>query len=171
MGLDLVTLAAAKSYTDSKMQGGVTPTAAEKIVDYTVDADGAEALVFGFTVAEYPALAKYNHLKGVVKRATNAGMPWVKVAANGNSIGQAPSGAHGLLAFEIRKHGNYCMGWVSSPQNTSLYSGWFANAQSPTGGNAPVFPIKIDALTKIEVESWNKFLDEGATIEIWGWNE
>ena len=151
--------------------GGVTPTAAEKIVDYTVDADGASAIKFVFTVAEYPALAKYNRLRGIVRRAANAGMEWVQVCVNNAIIGQTPKGANGMLGFEVLKYGDYYRGGTSSTQNISLYNVWTNASQSSYGGYNRLLPAKIDSLTSITVQSWVKFLDEGARIEIWGWNE
>ena len=151
--------------------GGVTPTAAEKIVDYTVDADGASATKFVFTVAEYPALAKYNRLRGIVRRAANAAMAWVQVCANDAVIGQTPAGSHGMLGFEVLKHGDYYRGSTSLAQNVTMYAAWTGGSQFSFVNHSRLLPAKIDSLTSITVKSYVKFLDEGARIEIWGWNE
>ena len=157
--------------------GGVTPTAAEKIVDYTVDASAATATAFAFTVAEYPKLAECNHLRGIVKKAVNGGMPWVQIALNatgiyvGTILGKAIAGGTGMLGFEITRSGEFFQGGMTAPTNTSLHNAWSNGSGFEHMQYRRLLPLQIAELTSVVVSSYQAFLDEGATIEIWGWNE
>lgn len=157
--------------------GGVTPTAAEKIVNYTVDATAATATAFAFTVAEYPKLAECNHLRGIVKKAVNGSMPWVQIALNKTGIevdtilGRATGGNFGMLGFEITRIGEFFQGGMTATTNTSLHLSWSNQAQFASMQHRRLLPLQIAELTSVVVSSYQAFLDEGATIEIWGWNE
>ena len=156
--------------------GGVTPTAAEKIVDYTVDADGAAATSFSFTVAEYPKLAEYNHLRGIFRKATNGSIPWVQLllntsAHNNNCIGKTAGGNMGMCGFNIIKKGSYYNGGISGPVNTSLFDAWTNQSMFVNSSGQRLKPLYIANLTMVSLASYEKFLDKGGRIEIWGWNE
>lgn len=159
--------------------GGVEPTAAEKIVEYTADADGAAAYSFTFTVEEYPKLAEYNHLRGIVKKTANGSMPWVNVILNDaatqgqngqNIIGATKAASASMFGFEITKNSSFYMGKIVGPVNPSLYSDWLSRA-FPYDGAGRLLPLKLTELQYIVIASYTTFLDEGGTIEIWGWND
>lgn len=159
--------------------GGVEPTAAEKIVEYTADADGAAAHSFTFTVEEYPKLAEYNHLRGIVKKTANGSMPWVNVILNDaatqgqngqNIIGATKAASASMFGFEITKNSSFYMGKMVGPVNPSLYSDWLSRA-FPYDGAGRLLPLKLTELQYIVITSYTTFLDEGGTIEIWGWND
>lgn len=157
--------------------GGSTPTAAEKIVEYTVDATAATATAFAFTVAEYPKLAECNHLRGIMKKAVNGGMPWVQIVLNKTGIwvdtvlGKAQAGSMGMLGFEITRSGEFFQGGMTAPTNTSMYAAWCNDSQFVPLQYRRMLPLQIAELTSVVVSSYQAFLDEGATIEIWGWND
>lgn len=157
--------------------GGTTPTAAEKIVEYTVDATAATATAFAFTVAEYPKLAECNHLRGIVKKAVNGGMPWVQIALNKTGVwvdtvlAKTPSGTNGMICFDITHNVEFFRGGTSAPTNTSMYAVWINDAQCVSLQYRRLLPLQIAELTSVVVSSYQAFLDEGATIEIWGWND
>ena len=157
--------------------GGTTPTAAEKIVEYTVDATAATATAFAFTVAEYPKLAECNHLRGIVKKAVNGGMPWVQIVLNKTGIwvdtvlAKIGAGTNGMICFDITRNGEFFQGGISSPTNTSIYNSWVNECVVANSANIRLFPLQIAELTSVVVSSYQAFLDEGATIEIWGWND
>lgn len=157
--------------------GGTEATGAEKIVEYTVDADAATATSFTFTVSDYPKLAQYNRLRGVVKKYANSAMPWVNVILNDtrtqpgpNIIGATAPGNFGMFGFDITKHGSYFMGGVTSTLNPSLYYGFTSHAFASLAQKR-FTPLYLSELQYIVVASYTAFLDEGGTIEIWGWNE
>lgn len=159
--------------------GGTEATGAEKIVEYTADADGATAASFTFTVSDYPKLAQYNRLRGVVKKSANAAMPWVNVILNDtknqnyqgqNIIGVTASGNLGMFGFEIAKNGSYFMGGATNLVNPSLYPGFISHA-FPSLAQKRFTPLYLSELQYIVIASYTAFLDEGGTIEIWGWNE
>lgn len=156
--------------------GGTTPTTAEKIVDYAVDADSASATSFAFTVADYPKLAKYNHLRGIFRKSTNGSMPWVQVVLNAaainhaNRIGRMEPTSYGMCGFEITNNAGYYLGGVTDSYNPSMYSEWVM-ASFPDICNRRAFPLYLKELTMVSVSSYATFLDEGGKIEIWGWND
>lgn len=157
--------------------GHTTPTAAEKIVEYTVDATAATATAFAFTVAEYPKLAECNHLRGIVRKAVNGGMPWVQIVLNSTAIypqtvlGKAQAGSVGMLGFEITRSGEFFQGGMTAPTSTSMYTAWSSESQFSNFAYRRLAPLQIAELTSVVVSSYQAFLDEGATIEIWGWND
>lgn len=173
--------AIAEAMLQSGGSGDATATAAEKIVEYTVDATAATATAFAFTVAEYPKLAEYNHLKGIFKRAANASVPWVQIALNSTAIypeimlAKAITGSLGMCIFEIIRNEKFYVGKLTNWHNVSLYP------KGPTGTTeisshqyynyVSTLPIQVDNLSSVVVSSYQAFLDEGATIEIWGWND
>lgn len=159
--------------------GGTEPTGAEKIVEYTADADGASAASFTFTVSDYPKLAQYNHLRGIVKKNANGNIPWVNVILNDtktqtfqgpNLIGATGPGNLGMFGFEITKNGSYFMGGLTTLTNISLYPGFTSNAFYAVTQKR-FTPLYLSELQYIVIASYTAFLDEGATIEIWGWND
>lgn len=154
--------------------GGGTPTAAEKIVDYTVDADSASATTFSFTVADYPKLAEYNHLRGIVRKSTNGGMPWVHIsltAANvSHHIGHLGASSYGMFGFEIMNNAGYYLGGTTSTFNPNAYNDWIT-ASFPNISARRAFPLYLKELTMVSVLSYTTFLDAGGKIEIWGWND
>ena len=156
--------------------GGVTPCGAEKIVDYTVDADGANAKSFTFTVEEYPKLAEYNHLRGIYRKTSNGSLPWVEVALNTTAnrteqrIGQVAAGSYSMGGFDITCNSGFYMGGMTGTVNPSVYPGEKGcNFWAITGGR--VTPLYLEKLTMVTLGSYTTFLDEGGRIEIWGWND
>lgn len=156
--------------------GGVTPCGAEKIVDYTVDADGANAKSFTFTVEEYPKLAEYNHLRGIYRKTTNGSLPWVEVALNTTAhsteqrIGKVATGSYSMGGFDITCNSGFYMGGMTGTVNPSVYPGekgctfWALTSNRVT-------PLYLEELTMVTLGSYTPFLDEGGRIEIWGWND
>ena len=157
--------------------GSASATAVEKIVEYTVDATAATATSFTFTVADYPKLAEYNHLRGICKKAVNGSMPWVQVSLNSvamhnqSTIGKAAGSNMGMVGFEITRNAEFYLGGLTALTNTSSYNAWANDNQFIPISYRRFLPLRLDELTQISVMSYQAFLDEGATIEIWGWND
>lgn len=150
--------------------GGVTPTGAVKIAEYTVDADGATATSFEFTIAEYPELAQYNTLKGVYKKTANGSMPWVALMLNGTEVSKLATTSYSMATFQVKKVGNFFTCYIGGAFNPSVYP-FAISTQSTSSFTRNFAPVEISDLTSIAIESYTPFLDEGGTIEIWGWNE
>lgn len=151
--------------------GGAEQTGAEKIVDFTVDADSASATSFVFTAEEYPKLAQYNHLRGIFKKSVMSSFPWTVISVNNTQIAKLAGATSSMVLFDVHKNRGYISAMMSQASNPSNYKPWTTDTQAPSGASGNLLPMQMGELTSITVKSYTAFLDEGATIEIWGWNE
>lgn len=150
--------------------GGIKHSEPIKIVDYTVDAESASAASFSFTVEAYPAIAECNHFSFIVKKKVNGSLPWVQVAVNNSRIGKNGPASHGMFMGEIVLKDGYANGYLSSFTNTSGYTNAITSSAVTRFGYGTIIPRYIGEIESIRFVSHTTFLDEGATIEIWGWN-
>lgn len=162
--------------TAPESSGGSEHSASEKIVDYTVDADGATATAFVFTSEEYPKLAEYNHFSIIFRNASNGSLPWVRIMVNStntdvNVIGSNGPASYSMSGGEIIMKDGWAHGYICGFVNPSLYTGWSTGSSRLKYGVGRNTPLYIGELNCITIASYTKFLTEGGRIEIWGWNE
>ena len=150
---------------------GMAQTEAEKIVAYTVSADAANATKFAFTVSDYPKLAQYNHLRGIYKTPTNVSWPWTQIFVNNTVIAKQSGNSTSMALFDILKQGEFFDGSISAYTNPSNYNAWTKDNQAFRSSMGSLLPKNLGDLASVAVGSYQAFLPEGSTIEIWGWNE
>lgn len=136
------------------------------IVSYTLTADDASKLTFVFTSEDYPMLAQCNEFF-IRICDINESKPYYRIKVNDLGERTNAGGYQGLTIARLSLYGKMLRIRMSDWFNTSL--------KSSATGNVATREQLIDQkipegkVNKIALSSYTAWLNEGGTIEIFGW--
>lgn len=137
----------------------------ELIVDYTLTEEDAEKTNFNFTVKDYPLLKECKNFNIRANNKVNKQMPYLNIFVDGKKVGGNSAGSFGFASSTIMKKGKNWYYYGSNWMNTSL-----ATTLCHAASWVSAYPTTIEGeLQSIGIGSYQKFLDAGAEIKIYGW--
>lgn len=137
------------------------------IVDHILNADGANTISFSFLNDDYPEIEECNEFLITIKNPNNKDMPYWRLSVNECETTTNAGGHMGYSEARLSLRGTMLSVRMSDWVNVTI-----ANR---TSGNISIYErtmdikLSTDKIQKITIASYQKWLEEGANIKIYGW--